>query len=135
MSDQEKPLNDESMNAPKPSMADCCGPLMDRMMGADGEEEASDGQAFCREMMSKMSRAESSMASCPMSAMFKRSAGKRSFGLLAVLPGLLLVLVGVAIILEPQILVWLIAATSIVAGLMLVAAASFFRKIAADLQT
>jgi len=134
MSEQEKPGNGESMNVPKPSMADCCGPIMDRMMGADGEEEASDGQSFCREMMSKMSKGERSLASCPWSAMFKRSGGKRGFGLLAVLPGLLLVLVGVAIILEPQVLVWLIASTSIVAGLMLVAAAIFFRKIAADLQ-
>jgi hypothetical protein len=41
----------------------------------------------------------------------------------------------VAIILEPQILVWLMAAAAIFAGLMLVAAATFFRKVAAGLQS
>jgi hypothetical protein len=70
-----------------------------------------------------------------MSAMFRRTSGKRGFGLLAMIPGLLLVLVGVAIILEPQILVWLLAAASIVAGLMLLVAAKFLRRFAADLRT
>ena len=41
----------------------------------------------------------------------------------------------VAIILEPQILFWLLASTSIVVGLMLLAAANFFHKLAADLRT
>ena len=86
-------------------------------------------------MMKNFSKGEHPTASCPMSEMFKKSTGMRGFGLLAMLPGLLLVLGGVAIILEPQILVWLMAAASIVAGLVLVAAANFFRKVAADLRT
>lgn len=51
------------------------------------------------------------------------------------LQGLLLVLGGVAIILEPQILVWLVAGTSILFGLLLLVAARFIRKFTADLQT
>jgi hypothetical protein len=78
---------------------------------------------------------ESPMESCPMSAMFKKTSGKRGLGLLAMIPGLLLVLGGVAIILEPQILVWLVAGTSILFGLLLVVAANFLRRITADLQT
>ena len=46
------------------------------------------------------------MESCPMSKMFRKTSGKRGFGLLAMVPGLLLVLGGMVIILEPQILVW-----------------------------
>ena len=45
------------------------------------------------------------------------------------------VLGGVAIILEPQILVWLMAGVSILVGIALLAAANFFRKFAADLRT
>lgn len=70
-----------------------------------------------------------------MSAMFRRISGKRGFGLLAMISGLSLMLVGVAIIREPQILVWLLAAASIAAGLMLLAAANFLRRFAADLRT
>jgi hypothetical protein len=112
------------------AMPDCCGP----MMCADNEEKVTNGRSVCAEMMNKMSEGENPMESCPMSAMFKKTSGKRGFGLLAMIPGLLLVLGGVAIILEPQILVWLMATTSIVAGLMLLAAATFFRRLAADLR-
>jgi hypothetical protein len=117
------------------AVPDCCGPLMDRMMRSDNEEHVSNGRSICAEMMNKMSEGENPMESCPMSAMFKKTSGIRGFGLLAMIPGLMLVLCGVAIILEPQILVWLMAATAIVAGLMFLAAAHFFRKLAADLRT
>jgi hypothetical protein len=136
MRDQEQDrTTDESGDTPEFSIPDCCGPLMDRMRGTDTENKGLNGRSICEEMMGRMTAGENPMESCPMSAMFKKTSGKRGFGLLAMLPGLLLVLVGVAIILEPQIVFWLIAATSIVAGLMLLAGASFFRKIAADLRT
>jgi hypothetical protein len=111
------------------AMPDCCGPMM---MCADDEEQVTNGRSVCTEMMNKISEGENPMESCPMSAMFKKTSGKRGFGLLAMIPGLLLVFGGVAIILEPQILIWLMAATSVVAGLMLLAAANFFRKLAAE---
>ena len=112
------------------AMPDCCGPMM---MCADEEEQVSDGRSVCSEIMNKMTEGENPMESCPMSAMFKKTSGNRGFGLLAMIPGLLLVLGGVAIILEPQILVWLMAATSIVAGLMLLAGANFCRKLPSSL--
>jgi hypothetical protein len=104
-------------------------------MFSNNEEQVTNGQSVCAEMMNKMTDGEKSMGSCPISAMFKKTSGKRRFGLLATIPGLLLVLGGMVIILEPQVLVWLLAATSIVTGLMLLAAANFFRKLAADLRS
>jgi len=111
---------------------DCCGPMM---MCADDEEMVTNGRSVCAEMMNKMSEGENPMESCPMSAIFKKTSGKRGFGLLAMIPGLLLVLGGVAIILEPQILVWLMAGAAILVGIALLTAANFFRKLAADLRT
>ena len=111
---------------------DCCGPMM---MCADDEEKGSNGRSVCAEMMNKTTEGKNPMDSCPMSAMFNKASGKRGFGLLAMIPGLFLVLVGVAIILEPQILVWLMAGAAILVGIALLAAANFFRKLAADLRT
>jgi hypothetical protein len=104
-------------------------------MSSNNEEQVTNGRSICAEMMNKVTEGGKPMESCPMSATFKKAFGKRGFGLLAMLPGLLLMLGGVAIILEPQILIWLMAAISIVACLMLLAAANFFRKVAADLRT
>ena len=113
------------------AMPDCCGPMMDR---ADNEEQVTNGQSVCADMMNKMTGGEYPMESCPMSAMFKRTAGSRGFGLLAMIPGLLFVLGGLAIIFEPQILVWLMAAASILVGIGLLAGANFLRKLAAGFQ-
>ena len=103
-------------------------------MCADSEEQVTDRRSVCAEMMNKMSEGENPMESCPMSAMFKKASGKRGFVLLAMIPGLLFVLGGLAIILQPQILVWLMAAASILVGIGLLAAASLFRKLASNLQ-
>jgi uncharacterized membrane protein HdeD (DUF308 family) len=65
-----------------------------------------------------------------MPAMFRRGSWKSGSGILMMIPGLLFVLAGVAIIFEPQVLVWLVAGASIVVGIALVAAANFFRRLA-----
>ncbi len=114
------------------AMPDCCGPMM---MCAENEEQVTNGRSVCAEMMNRMNEGENPTDSCPMSAMFNKASGKRGFGLLAMIPGLFLVLVGVAIILEPQILVWLMAGAAILVGIALLAAANFFRKLAADPRT
>jgi hypothetical protein len=114
------------------AMPDCCGPMT---VCADNEEQVTNGRSGCAEMMNKMTEGENPMESCPISTMFKKTTGKRGFGLLAMIPGMLLVLGGVAIILEPQILVWLMAGAAILVGIALLAAATFFRKLAADLRT
>jgi len=113
------------------AMPDCCGPMMEC---ADNREQVANERSFCAEMTNKMTGEENPMESCPMSAMFKKTAGNRGFGLLAMIPGLLLVLGGLAIIIEPQILVWLMAAASILVGIVLLAGASFLRKHAAGLR-
>ena len=113
------------------AMPDCCGPMMDR---ADNEEQVTNGRSVCADMMNKMTGGENPMESCPMSAMFKKASGRRGFGLLAMIPGLLFVLGGLAIIFEPQILVWLMAAASILVGIGLLAGASFLRKLTAGFQ-
>jgi len=113
------------------AMPDCCGPMMGF---ADDDERVANERSVCAEMMKKMTEGENSTKSCPMSAMFKKTAGHRGFGLLAMIPGLLFVLGGLAIIVEPTILVWLMAAASILVGIGLLTGASFLRKLAAGLQ-
>ena len=66
------------------AMPDCCGPMMDR---ADNEEQVTNGRSVCADLMNKMTGGENPMESCPMSAMFKKTAGNRGFGLLAMIPG------------------------------------------------
>jgi len=104
-------------------------------MSVENGEQASKMPSMRGEIMSKMAEGDSPTKSCPMSEMFKRASGKRGIGLLVLIPGLLFVLVGVAIVLEPQILVWLLAGASIAVGIALLAIASFFRKLAADVRT
>ncbi len=128
------------------AMPDCCGPVIARMTKACGPPSTDHGDTkaepggkgapnCCESMMNKMTGGENATATCPMSAMFKKTSEKRGFGLLAMIPGLLLVLGGAAIILEPQILVWLMAGASIMVGIALFATAYFFRKIVAGFDT
>lgn len=70
-----------------------------------------------------------SMEMCPMASMCKGIAGKRGFGFLLIIPGLLLILGGLLILIEPKILVWLIAITSILIGVVMLFFAMFIRKI------
>ena len=74
------------------------------------------------------------MAMCPMAKMCMGMMQKRPSGLLLMLPGILLVVLGVLIVIEPQILVWLIAAGSVLLGIMLLLMAGFIRKTGAQLR-
>jgi hypothetical protein len=85
---------------------------------------------MCAEMMAKMTAGGDAKQRCPMSEILEGASRTRGFKLLAMIPGLLFVLAGVAIIFEPQVLVWLMAGASIVVGIVLFAAANFFRKLA-----
>lgn len=68
------------------------------------------------------------MDMCPMAPMCKGLAEKSGVGFLLMIPGFLLVLVGVLIIFEPKILVWLVASVSILIGIMMIFFANFIRK-------
>jgi len=69
------------------------------------------------------------MGMCPMAKMCKGMMEKRRSGVLLMLPGAILIILGVAIIVQPQILVWLIAVTLIVMGIAMLVMTNFMRKI------
>ncbi len=71
------------------------------------------------------------MAMCPMASMCKGAAEKLPSVPLLLTPGLVLILVGVLILLEPRVLVWLVAAAAIVLGVALMMVAMWFRRMAA----
>lgn len=136
-------VNHEGESRKRSESWDCCGPLMARFMerGADhagtNDEvhapiEETRESSCCDWMMRGTESGNGETVSCPMSMMFRGKSGKSRFGFLTVIPGLLFVLVGVAIIVEPQVLVWLLAGSSIVIGFGLMALASFLRRPAAS---
>jgi hypothetical protein len=69
-------------------------------------------------------------ACCSMSRMCLGMMGQRS-GLLLMLPGVLLIAVGALIVIEPQLLVWLLAAGSVFLGIMLLLMAGLVRGMGA----
>lgn len=74
------------------------------------------------------------MVICPMAKMCIGMMGKRPAGLLLMLPGVFLITLSVLIVIEPRILVWLMAAASLLLGVMLLVMATFIRKIGAQLR-
>jgi len=66
-----------------------------------------------------------------MAKMCGRMMGKRVSGLVLAVPGVLLIIVGALIVIEPGILVWLLAAGSVLMGLMLLTMAGFVRRMRA----
>lgn len=74
------------------------------------------------------------MAMCPMAKMCAGITQKRPSGLLLMLPGFVLIVMGVLIAIEPQILVWLMAAACVLLGIMLLMMAGFIRKVGAQLR-
>ena len=73
----------------------------------------------------------SNMDMCPMASMCKGMSKKPGSGYMLMVPGLLLIMIGILIIFEPKILVWLIAAASILMGVMMLFFANFLRKMGA----
>ena len=73
----------------------------------------------------------SNMGMCPMASMCKGMAKKPGSGFLLMVPGFLLILVGVLIIIEPRVLVWLMAIASILMGAIMLFFANSFRKMGA----
>lgn len=69
------------------------------------------------------------MAMCPMAGMCKGMMEKPGSALLLMLPGAVLIVVGVLIFLEPRILVWLIGAGCVLFGIMLFMMANFIRRL------
>ena len=73
----------------------------------------------------------SNMDMCPMASMCKGMTKTPGSGFLLMVPGIVLIMVGILIIFEPKILVWLIAAASILMGIMMLFFANVLRKMSA----
>lgn len=76
---------------------------------------------------------ETRACNCPtamhsMSKMCTGIMGKRPSGLLLMLPGVALIALGALIVIEPQVLVWLLAAGSVFLGSLLVLMGGFIRR-------
>ncbi len=69
------------------------------------------------------------MPMCPMAATCKSIMKKPMSGLFLMIPGILFIAVGILILVEPRILVWLVAAASILMGVAMLMFASFVRRI------
>ncbi|MDU8914223.1 hypothetical protein [Aestuariicoccus sp. MJ-SS9] len=69
------------------------------------------------------------LPTCPMAKACEGMMKKPPSGVATVLPGLLFIVLGVLVVIEPRILVWLIAAALILLGGMMLMMGSFIRKI------
>ena len=69
------------------------------------------------------------MPMCPMGEMCKGMMAKPFSGLVLIVPGLIFIGLGVLIVIEPKVLVWLIAAFAIIMGLIMLGMAAFIRRI------
>ena len=81
---------------------------------------------------SETTPSENTMGMCPMGRMCTRTMRKKSSGWFLMLPGILLIVVGVLIVVEPRILAWLIAAATILFGIMMLIMAGFIRKMGTE---
>lgn len=68
------------------------------------------------------------MAGCPMGKVCGRMMAKPPSALLLMLPGLVLVAIGVAIAALPQILPWIVAGVAVLFGMFMLAMAGFIRR-------
>lgn len=69
------------------------------------------------------------MPMCPMAETCKRMMARPLSNITLILPGVVFIALGVAIVLEPRILAWLIAIAFILMGLMSFMMARFMRRI------
>jgi len=75
-----------------------------------------------------------SMPTCPMAETCKGMMEKPGTSLWTIIPGLVFVVLGIAIIVYPQILAWLVSLALIVVGLALLAMVSFMRRMGKRVQ-
>jgi len=68
------------------------------------------------------------MAMCPMAKMCEGMMKKSPSGLAAMVAGIMLIVVGALIFVEPRILVWLAAAALVLVGIMLLVMAKLIRR-------
>jgi len=71
-----------------------------------------------------------SMSTCPMSAACKGMSGKPMSGIMFAIPALIFIAIGVAVIIAPQILAWLVGIILIAMGGAVFLIGQFMRKFA-----
>lgn len=69
------------------------------------------------------------MTMCPMAETCKGMMEKPRFGFMFTLPGIVFILLGIAVLVEPKILTWLVAIALIFMGIAMLMMAGFMRKI------
>jgi uncharacterized membrane protein HdeD (DUF308 family) len=69
------------------------------------------------------------MTMCPMAETCRGMMSRRGSGLMFIVPGILFIILGVAVVMEPRILVWLVALALIVMGISILMMGSFMRRI------
>ncbi|MDH3688734.1 MAG: hypothetical protein OEU36_04545 [Gammaproteobacteria bacterium] len=75
------------------------------------------------------------MAMCPMASVCKGLAEKPPARSLLMIPGVVLILVGILILLEPKVLVWLMAAVAILLGVLFLIIANFINRISGQFRS
>lgn len=69
------------------------------------------------------------MPTCPMAETCKGMMEQRMSGLMLTLPGIAFILMGVAVLVEPRLLVWLVAIALLMVGIAMLTMAKFIRTI------
>lgn len=95
----------------------------------------SDDPLTARDEKTEGTRArDRAMPMCPMASMCKGFAGKPPSRVFLMIPGVVLILVGVLILLQPKVLIWLIAGVSILLGVLFLLMVNFIRKVGNQLR-
>jgi len=79
-------------------------------------------------------RPEGPMTLCPMAKMCAGMTQGRFSSIAIMLPGILLIALGVLIVVAPSVLVWLVGAASVFLGIMLLMVGSFIRNMGRQLR-
>ena len=69
------------------------------------------------------------MPMCPMAETCKGMMEKPFSGLALLIPGIVLIILGVSVLIEPRILLWLVAVALIVMGIAMMMLSRFMRKV------
>ena len=88
----------------------------------------------CADGVNAMALESGSAPICPMAAMCRGTIEKPKSAYLLLIPGVLLMLIGVAIVVEPRILVWLVGGILVLLGLAVTLAARALHRTAARVQ-
>jgi len=76
-----------------------------------------------------------SMPMCPMANTCKGMMERPLSGFVLMVPGFVLIILGVAVLIEPRILAWLVAVALIVMGIAMLILAKFIRKVGKQFQS